>query len=392
MSHQLAFLNGLTLKTIRERRGVSKEYLCSKARIQPSQLEKWEQCSETDYPTMKQAESMAKVLLCPLAGFYLEPSNLPMEQLPSIVNKRRVQDAANFDESALKLAVVQLIQIRLDAIEIAAETKIRIENACIPNLDPDFTYASLTLRSWLDCSIEEQIRSTSSRKLFLLLRARLEQHGILIAQFNNVEITELRGMALYFDFLPIIGVNAKDHWPAKCFTLIHELVHLSKRRSTYCNLINQESEDEEEVFCNAVAGEYLFSRACALKEVGSRLKPIDVESIERIAKRYSVSRDVVARRLRDCCFLNKEEYEELLHLFELERIEELERRRSDKELGAQRPWSPSYERNVADTFGALFCELMAQGLSTGLFSEHDVCSAFNVSSKGLEKVFKEALQ
>lgn len=392
MSHQLAFLNGLTLKTIRERRGVSKEYLCNKTRVRTSQLELWEQSSETDYPTMKQAESMAKVLLCPLAGFYLEPANLPIDQLPSIVNKRHVQDAANLDESSLNLAVIQLMQIRSDVIEIAGETKVRIEDACIPDLDSDFTNASLTLRTWLDSSIEEQVRTTSSRKLFLDLRARLEQRGILIAQFNNVEIEELRGMALYFDFLPIIGVNAKDHWPAKCFTLIHELVHLSKRRSTYCNLINLETEDVEEIFCNAVAGEYLFSRACAIKEVNNGLKPMNVDSIERVAKRYSVSRDVVARRLRDCGFLSKEEYEELLDLFALERARELERRQADKELGVNRPWSPSHERNVADTFGSLFCELMAHSLSIGLFSEHDACNTFNVSPEGLEKVFREALQ
>lgn len=392
MSHQLAFLNGLTLKTIRESRGVSKEYLCSKVRIQPSQLELWEQCSEVDYPTMRQAESMAKVLLCPLAGFYLEPANLPMEQLPSIVNKRRLQDASTLDESALNLAVIQLMQIRSDVIDIADETKVRLEDACIPDLDFDFMAASLTLRSWLDCSIEEQIRSTSSRKLFLILRARLEERGILVAQFNNVEIDELRGMALYFDFLPIIGLNAKDHWPAKCFTLIHELVHLSKRRSTYCNLINLETKDKEEVFCNAVAGEFLFSRACAIKEVQICLKPNDLKSIERVANRYSTSKDVVARRLRDCDFLSKEEYEELLDLFALERVKELERRQADKELGVNRAWGSCHERNVADTFGSLFCELMAHSLSIGLFGERDACSVFNVSSEGLEKVFKEAFR
>lgn len=392
MGHQLAFLNGLTLKTIRESRGVSKEYLCSKARVKPSQLELWEQCSELDYPTMKQAESMAKILLCPLAGFYLEPSNLPMEQLPSIVNKRRFQDASTFDESALNLAVIQLMQIRSDVIDIAGETKVRLEGACIPNLDFDFMEAGLTLRSWLDCSIEEQIRTTSSRKLFLVLRARLEERGILVVQFNNVEIEQLRGMALYFDFLPIIGVNAKDHWPAKCFTLIHELVHLSKRRSTYCNLINLKAEDEEEVFCNAVAGEYLFSRACAIKEVNNHLKPTDVKSIEMVAKRYSISKDVVARRLRDCALLNKQEYEELLDVFARELVEELERRQAEKELGVNRVWGVSHERNVADTYGSLFCELMAHSLSIGLFSEHDACNTFNVSSDGLEKVFREALQ
>ena len=389
MSYQLAFINGATLKALRERRKVSPEYLCRKAGVGVDKLEAWEQGSDSDYPTMKQAEKMAKALLSPLAGLYLEPCNLPVDKVPVVINKRRVHNACAIDESALHLAVYGLAQIRSDAIEIASETDCVFNKFDMPKLG-DVSASAVIIRDWTGLSLDDQKRTTSTRQLFLALRARLEERGVLVAQFVDVEVEELRGIALYFDELPVIGVNAKDHWPAKCFTVLHELVHLSKRSSTYCNLIGMDADDEEEVYCNAVAGEFLFSCNCAASEVAAGLNPHDLSSIEKVAERYSVSRDVVARRLRDCSYLDKRAYEELLETFSRQIVEKKEEERRKKELGEKTGWFLSHERNAADTFGSLYCRLVAEGLSSGLFSERDACNAFGVDPKKLGRVFKEA--
>lgn len=389
MSYQLAFINGATLKALRERRKVSPEYLCRKAGVGVDKLEAWEQGSDSDYPTMKQAEKMAKALLSPLAGLYLEPCNLPVDKVPAAINKRRVHNACAIDESALHLAVYGLAQIRSDAIEIASETDCVFSKFDMPKLG-DVSASAVIIRDWTGLSLDDQRRTTSTRQLFLALRARLEERGVLVAQFVDVEVEELRGIALYFDELPVIGVNAKDHWPAKCFTVLHELVHLSKRSSTYCNLIGMDADDEEEVYCNAVAGEFLFSCNCAASEVAAGLNPHDLSSIEKIAERYSVSRDVVARRLRDCGYLDKRAYEELLETFSRQIVEKKEEERRKKELGEKTGWPVPHERNAADTFGSLYCRLVAEGLSSGLFSERDACNAFGVDPKKLGRVFKEA--
>ena len=351
----------------------------------------WEQCSDSDYPTMGQAGKMAKALLVPLAGLYLEPQNLPEERMPPVINKRRVQSSLPLDESALHLAICKLAQIRSDAVEIAAETDVGLHKLAMPNLDGGFARVAAAFREWMDFSLEDQRRTASCRQHYLALRARLEERGVLVAQFDGVEVEELRGVALYYEELPVIGVNAKDRWPAKCFSVLHELVHLSNRCSVCCNLINSESEDEEEVFCNFVAGEFLFPRSCAIGEVAAGLDPHDVVSIEGAAKRYSVSRDVVARRLRDCGYLDQNSYEELLDIFSSQIAEEKEEQRKKKELGEKIGWCAKPERTAADSFGSLYCGLVAHGLSTGLFSERDACDAFGVELGKLEKVFKEAL-
>ena len=152
-----------------------------------------------------------------------------------------------------------------------------------------------------------------------------------------------------------------------------------------------EADDEEEVFCNFVAGEFLFSRACVEQEVKSDLNPRDLDSIEKVSRRYSVSRDVVARRLYDCEYLDKHAYEDLLDIFARQIAEEKEEQRRKKETGEKKGWFAPYERKVADSFGSLYCQLVAQGLSFGLLSERDACSAFGVEVEKLGKVFKEAL-
>lgn len=65
---QLALINGATLKRLRVIRGVSEDFLATKARISITQLRGWENSDPGDYPTINQAEAMANVLLCPLAG------------------------------------------------------------------------------------------------------------------------------------------------------------------------------------------------------------------------------------------------------------------------------------------------------------------------------------
>ena len=391
MIHQLAYINGSTLRVIRERRGVSPEYLCTKARIRQDQLELWEQNSGSDYPTMNQAKSISKILLCPLAGLYLDPQNLPKETQPLLINKRLVQDAGMVDESALHLAVARLMQVRSDVIELASETGFKVMNTSFPWLSSNISDSASNLRDWIAFSLAEQIKTRSSRKLFLRLRACLEKRGILVVQFSNIEVEELRGIALSNTVFPVIGVNAKDRWPAKCFSLLHELVHLAGNKSTCCNLINRETVDEEEVYCNAIAGEFLLSKQCASMAIQNGIWPQNIADIEKLANRYSVSRDVVARRFRDCGYLSKEEYEEILELFATQLAEEIENARKLKLAGANKRWGSSYERGVADSYGSLFCELVAHGVSTGLLSERDACGVFNVNSEGLEKVFKEAL-
>lgn len=49
---QLALINGATLKRLRVIRGVSEDFLATKARISITQLRGWEHSDPGDYPTI----------------------------------------------------------------------------------------------------------------------------------------------------------------------------------------------------------------------------------------------------------------------------------------------------------------------------------------------------
>ena len=64
----------------------------------------------------------------------------------------------------------------------------------------------------------------------------------------------MRGLCIFHDEVPIILLNGKDTTNGRIFSLFHELTHLLLGESAICE--NNESS-KEEIFCNAVAGEFL---------------------------------------------------------------------------------------------------------------------------------------
>lgn len=112
--------------------------------------------------------------------------------------------------------------------------------------------------------------------------------------------------------MPIIGINDEDRPPAKTFTIIHELVHLFKRESSLCNdMSSSASTLSEEVFCNAVAGELLVPKRALriVLEHGHYFAPYSIDDIKRVADRFSVSREVIVRRLLELRKIDQSEYE-----------------------------------------------------------------------------------
>ena len=101
----------------------------------------------------------------------------------------------------------------------------------------------------------------------------LENKGFLLCPVAEAEgFSGLNGFVLD---RPYIAYNADENSERIRFTLVHELVHL------YFGI-----EDEDKV--NEIAGEILFSREDALRELGPRVKDISYWMVE-LAKEYGIS-------------------------------------------------------------------------------------------------------
>lgn len=392
MSRQLALINGRTLRLLRESKRVTHEYLEKRCGPSASLIQLWEEDLGEDYPTMRQAERIAETLQMPLAGLYLEPNNIPIRILPNSTNMRRFENGQLPDDSALNLAIDWLLSLREEIIEIRDELSLTNIQPAFPTLDNNAEIAAYQLRDYLGFTFENQRKSRSRRQLFLLLRKLIEAKGVLLAQYHGVELETARGVSVYFDILPIIGVNVVDHAPAMSFTAIHELVHITQRASTVCNQMGVNTLSKEEVFCNAVAGEFLVPRADLMRELKDG-DPLSLEVTEKLAEIFSVSRDVISRRFYDFDLIDKWQYESIIEYYDNEAKAKREEERLKREAGIEAGFfGLSAEKKAADKFGAVYCEAVLRGIENGLYTEYDAGKRLNVNEGRLRDLFREALK
>ena len=115
-----------------------------------------------------------------------------------------------------------------------------------------------------------------------------------------VDIREMRGVAFYFDYFPIIIINSRDSSAGRIFTIMHELGHLILRQSGLSNFTDYEGPVADEVFCNEFAGELLVPSVHLLEESivdGHPGKQWDDDDLTTLSRRYWVSKEVILRRL-----------------------------------------------------------------------------------------------
>lgn len=392
MATQYALIDKDTLKLIRETRNVSFEYAARITKYDSSKIMCWEDSQNVTRPTIRQAKDLARCYRIPFAGLYMIPQYVPVEKLPKILNKRKIWGAIEEDNSALNLAIFDLLRLRKIVLDTKAELGEPIEHFTFSGNLNDAVVLAGQLRKYLGISYEMQKATSSHRKLFLLVRSKVEQKGTMVAGFEKVELEVARGISLYFDDIPIIGVNDDDRPPAKTFSIIHELVHIFKRTSTMCNEINSFSSDVEEVFCNAVAGEFLVPALFLEKEPEVvNQNDIDDHAIEVISTRYSVSREVIIRRLLDLGYLQRPFFEEKMEQYKIEREKEKEEQKIASKNG-QSTFRRSVPRDTFDKNGSSVCESLYNGFNQGIYSQWDVSNFLGVKPIHIPKLFEEVIR
>ena len=161
------------------------------------------------------------------------------------------------------------------------------------------------LRSALGITRERQAQwHLQGYDAFNEVRDAVEACGALVFQ-AAVPLNEMRGLALYREPLPIVIVSSKEQFMApRLFTLLHEVSHLVLHCSAVSNGAEEGLHGEAqmvEVFANHVAGAALMPLDALLTEselAGIRPSTVwDDAQIERVSRRYRVSKETVLRRL-----------------------------------------------------------------------------------------------
>jgi len=388
-----ALINKETLVHICTHIGVTNAFLSQRTHISEDTIARWLAADDAAIPTINQAKTLAKALKVPFAGLYMSKEHINFKQLPNLRSLRTMPEGIAIDDSALNLAIVDLVRAReflYSSEEELGLAKIPLTLPAIPYSASPAEYAKV-IRAFFELELDAQFRSTSARQFYLYVRQRLESKGIFVHCFTGVEVEAVRGIAIFDEANPIIGINDDDRYPAKTFSIIHELVHILKRQSTLCNdMYNSFSLQGEEVFCNAVAGEVLVPAVALTAYFNAHtITSISLNGIKTIADRFSVSREVITRRMFDTGRFTKDAYDtftnEIRQSFEQER----EAAKVARSEGRTQPISRNISREAVDKTSASLCRVLLIGYGEGLFSKQDLSGLLGIKEKHIPKFIAE---
>lgn len=384
-----AMINKETLSYICEQRKVSAEYIQKKTHYKVETIEKWLNPAEERFPTIKQAKKLANCLHVPFAGLYMNSKDIPAQKIPPIRNMRTMYGNDSIDEGILGIATMDLLFERDFLVEISAELGIPFPSYSPPYFSKnDPVYWANNIRSTFKLDLGFQYKCPSARQFYLYLRSKIELQGIFIHCFTDVPVEAVRGIAIYDDEIPIIGINADDRPPAKSFSIIHELVHIFRRESTICNeMFNSSSSVQEEIFCNAVAGELLVpEKALAIiLENKHIMRPFTMEQLESLAKRFSVSREVIIRRLLDSNRIDITEYGTFLDEFRME----LDQQFVEQKANTGNVIPKNIVRTTFDRTSQAICNALYKGYNEEIYSKKDISRHLGIDQKHIDKFLVE---
>jgi Zn-dependent peptidase ImmA (M78 family) len=275
-----------------------------KAAVKEEKLKSWE--DGTEQPTIKQLRTLGEIYRRPLAVFFLPdpPRDFQVQNLKDF--RRLAAGAAGGFSPELRFEIRRALFRREVALELfqnigAAAQPFRLR----ADLSEDPELAGARVRNALGITLDRQRQwQAQGYDAFNEVRDAVEAQGALVFQ-AAVPLEEMRGLAIYLEPLPLVLVSSKENYMApRLFTLLHEVCHLM----LHCSAISDGAEDglkgeaqRVEAFANHVAGAALLPMDCLLAEPEvagiQRGTEWNDTQIERVAKRYRVSRETVLRRL-----------------------------------------------------------------------------------------------
>lgn len=324
-------------------------------------LAAWE--AGKDRPTINQLYKLADKYKRPVSVFYLPK---PPKDFQALKDFRRLPgEIAHTMTSQLTYEIRAAHERRLLAIELyeeLRETPPAFKLTANRRQNPDALAEKV--REFLGINTELQRAWRQPRVAYNAWRGAVESRGALVFQVSGIELREMRGFAIAGELLPAIGVNSRDSYTGRSFSLIHEFVHLALRQSgisDFNNFAHEDSRPDEvqktEVFCNQVAASTLMPEKAFLAHLtveANKDNPFWTdEDLNAVARTFGVSAEATLRRLltfrRTTNAFYREKRKEFLARFDRE-----------KEQQKERGGGPDRPTTVLAKLGPSFAKLLLQ--------------------------------
>jgi Zn-dependent peptidase ImmA (M78 family)/transcriptional regulator with XRE-family HTH domain len=291
-------INPAVLVWARKTANYEVEEISHKMDLNSDRMKKWEKGKEN--PTYVQLLDLAKYYQRPAMLFFSpeipdsEPDTVPdFRTLPN-KNTKKISSEVTFELRSARARRKNLI-----SLEEFDEYDFPLFNLNA-RMSENIQSLAENIKKTLDLSWGKQDTLKNHEKALEFYISRIENIGVLVFQFYGITPEEMRGYAINYKKLPIIGINVKEHPHGKIFTLFHELTHLALKKEGISNVTNYRLKNKVEIFCNQVAAEILVPEKILLKNnIVNEITngSVDDKSLIRLSKRFKVSKEVIIRRL-----------------------------------------------------------------------------------------------
>jgi Zn-dependent peptidase ImmA (M78 family)/transcriptional regulator with XRE-family HTH domain len=292
-----AKINHTILSWARKTAGLDIDLAAKKIGTSSNRLKEWEKGKS--FPTVRQVRLMGRVYRRPSAFFYLSK---PPQEPPELADFRKIPDSLSTKSPQLRYEIRLSRFRRQTALDLFTQL-----GEVPPTFDIKATVNEGTeaianrIRQGLKADLSTQMSWKDPYEALRSWIIAAENSGVLVCQFSGVEIKEARGFSISDQPLPVLSINTQDSPRGRIFTLLHEVAHLSLNLGGLCDLHEEkDTEDELEPFFNQVAGETLVPSSAILSQDLVYLNDSPEwsdGSLQTLANRFMVSREVILRRL-----------------------------------------------------------------------------------------------
>ena len=389
MSTEILNVNTKWLKWARTSVKYEKDVVASKLNVNPEKITEWEETGELTHD-----ELIALSDVYELSPYTFFDGNDP-------VYDKEIPDFRTINSEKIKLTPEIMFELR----------RAKENRETLLNFEEDFDdfefplFSSYTIDSNNPLIVAENIRNlldmsraNSHRKLDYWINI-IESLGILVFEFYNIEPEQLRGYALYYDKLPIIGINHKESTNAKKFTLFHELAHLIMKKDGISNINEYAIINNDEAYCNKVASEVLVPNKLFKNYIRDNpsYKKFRAKDIKGLSKIFNVSRQVIVRRALDLGYISRVDYNNRIKEFN-EYINPPKKNNSNKNVNSK--LQPKKDNKPKDSDkglhnkakialrknGNYFTSLLIKAYEEDLITDIDMALELKVSLEVMSKI------
>ena len=382
-----AYITAKVFKWARESAKMTEELAASKVSVSIDKFKDWEK--GVDYPTIRQAQTLAKAYRRPFALFFLPdvPTDFqPLQDFRKTGSKelstssifiiREIQQKqawiseVNEDNNENKVPFIGRFTIKDNPVLVAKDILATL------NINPLNYKSNNPIIEWIDKAESNGI--FISRTSFIHSRLKLDSN-------------EIQGFAIADDFAPFIFINSDDWNAPQLFSLVHELSHLWIAETGISNDVEPSIKkagdyNQIELFCNEVAANALMPKEF-IDSLDSKAFD-NAKEVFKNAKIIGVSSFALLVRALNLNIISLSAYKQLKHLADIEYNEFLKREEAKKikQKEKEKPGGPNYFLLQLNRNSRLFTQTVLDAFRAGVIEPSMASNLLNVQVNKFPKL------